>query len=107
MYNWRTGERRIRSGPVYERTRTVGEPAEGSHHAYVVSNGEHRLKLHSKVSKHVETPLQETFLDTLRYFTKQKMWEFMYLDDREWLSEAMLNGTLDVAHDDSYQPETC
>ena len=98
----------MRSGPFYERTRTVGEPAEGSNYASGVSNGEHRVKLHSKVSKYVEAPLPETFLDTLRSFTKQSMWDFMHLnDDREWISEAILNGTLDVAHDGSYQTEIC
>ena len=83
MYARQTAERRMRRSPVYKRTRTVGEPAEASHYASVVSNGEHRLKLHSKVSKHVETPLPEIFMDTLRYFTEQKMWDFMHLDDRE------------------------
>ena len=63
----------MRSGPVYERTRTVEEPAEGSHVAAVVSNGEIRVKLHSKVSKYVETLLSETFLDTLRFLTNQNM----------------------------------
>ena len=33
-------------GPVYERTRTEGDPAEGSHYASGVSNGEHMVKLH-------------------------------------------------------------
>ena len=108
MYERQTGERRTRSGSVYKRTRTVGEPLEGSHYASVVYNGEHRVRLHSKVYKHVETPLPATFLATLRYFTNQKMWDFMHLDDDgEWISEAILNGTLDVAHAGLYQPETC
>ena len=34
------------SGPVYERTRTEGDPAEGSHYASGVSNGEDMVKLH-------------------------------------------------------------
>jgi hypothetical protein len=58
------------------------------------------------VSKHVEAPPPENFLDALRSFTNQKMWDFMHLDDDgEWISEAIRNGTLDVAHDGSYQPE--
>ena len=40
----------MRNGPVYERTRTVGEPAEGSHYASVVPNGYHRVKLRYKVT---------------------------------------------------------
>ena len=34
------------------------------------------------------------------------MWDFMYLDDDgEWIMEAILNGTLGVAHDGLYQPK--
>ena len=98
----------MRSSPVYERTRTAGEPAEGSHYAYIVPNGESRVKLHFKVSKHVDTPLPETFLDTLRYFTNQTIWNVAHLDNNgECISEGILNCILDVAYDGSYQPETC
>ena len=53
----------------------------GSPYASVVSNGEHRIKLHSKVYKHVDEPPQVTFLNTLVYFTNQKMWGFVHLDN--------------------------
>ena len=34
------------------------------------------------------------------------MWNFMHVDeDGEWIAEAILNDTLDVAHNGSYQPE--
>ena len=96
----------MRSGPVYERVGTLEEPAEGTHYATVTSHGDDRVKLHSKVAKHVEVPLPESFPDTLRFYTNQNMWNFMNLDDQgEWITEAILNGTLDVAHDGSYQPE--
>ena len=98
----------MRSGPVYERTRTAREPLEGSHCAYVVSHGGDRVKLHSRVSKYIEALLPEKFLDTLRSFTNQKMWDFMHLDnDGKRISEVIRNGTLDVAHDGSYQQEIC
>ena len=72
----------------------------------VTSNRDNRVKLHSRVSKYVEKPLPESFLDTLKLFTNQTMWYFVYLDnDREWITEAILNGTLYVTHDGSYQPE--
>ena len=47
-------------------------------------------------------------MDTLRSFTHQNMWDLsMYLDDDgDWILETILSGTLDVAHDGSYQPET-
>ena len=106
VYEQQTIERRIRSGPVYERTRTVVDPVEGSHYTHVISNGDDRVKLHSRVSKYVESPLSEKFLDTLISFTNQNMLDFMPLDDdREWISKAIHNNTLDVAHDGSYQPE--
>ena len=96
----------MRSGPVYEKTGTVGEPVEGSHYASVISHGDGRVKLHYRVSKYVKEPLPDVFLDALRAFTNQNMWDIMYLDDdRECILEAILNGTLDVAHDGSYQPE--
>ena len=70
---------------VYKRQRserrTVGETSECSHYASVVSNGEPRVKLHSKVSKHIEAPPPATFLDTLNYFTNQKMWDSMHLEN--------------------------
>ena len=58
------------------------------------------------LSKYVEGPLLERFLDTLRFFPSHNMWDFMCLDnDEEWIKVAILNGTLDVAQDGSYQPE--
>ena len=71
----------MRSGLVHERIGTTGEPAVRSHYTSVVSNGEHRVKLYSKVSKHVEAPPPATFLDTLNYFTNQKMWDSMHLEN--------------------------
>ena len=57
-------------------------------------------------SKYGEGPLPESFMDTLKLFTNWNMWDFMYLDDdREWITETILNGTLDVVHDGSYQPK--
>jgi hypothetical protein len=80
-YEQQTGEIGMRSCPVYKRTRTVEEPGEGSQDASVFSNGEHSVKVHSTESRHVETLLLATFLEKLRYFTNQKMWDFMHLDD--------------------------
>ena len=99
VYVPRTGERRTRSGPVYERERAVEEPAEGTHYATVTSHGNDRVKLHSKVFRYVGATSPDTFLDTLNSFTNQRMWNFMHVDeDGEWIAEAILNGTLDVAH---------
>ena len=53
VYEQQTIERRIRSGPVYERTRTEVDPVKGSHYTHVISNGDDRVKLHSRVSKYV------------------------------------------------------
>ena len=62
----------------------MGEPAESPQYALVVTHGDTRVKLHSRVSKHVEVPLSEEFLDTLRLFTNENMWDLMHLeDDRE------------------------
>ena len=47
----------MRNDLVYERTRTAGDPAEGSQYAYVISHGDERAKPHSRVSKYVEAPL--------------------------------------------------
>ena len=106
VYGQQTGEKIMRSGPVYERTSTMGEPTEGSHYPYIVSYGDGRVKIHSRVSKYVEAPLSGNFLDTLRSFTNQTMRDFMHLDnDGEWISEATHNSTLDVERDGSYQPE--
>ena len=83
------------------------EHAEGLHYALVISHGNDRVKLHSRVSKYVEESLSERFLDKLRMFTNQNMWDIMYLyNDGEWILEAIINGTLDVAHACLYQQET-
>ena len=97
----------MKSGPVYERVGTVEAPAERTHYATVTSHGDDRVKLNSRVAKYVEGPLAHNFLDTLRLFTNQNMWDFMYLDDDgEWILEAILNSTLDHLHDGSCQLET-
>ena len=102
----RTGERRMRSGSVYERERTVEGPTKGTVYATVSSHGDDRVKLHSRVCKYVEATSPDNFLDTLKSFTNQRIWDFMHVDgDGEWITEAILNGTLDIAHDGSYQPE--
>ena len=96
----------MRSGLVYRRIGTVEDPSDGTHYASVTSHEDNRIKLHARVSKYVEGPFPESFLDTLRLFTNQNMWDFMYLDDDgEWILEAILNSTLYVVHDGSYQPE--
>ena len=72
----------------------------------VTSNGDNRVKLHSRVSKYVEKTLPESFLDILRPFISKNIWACIYLDnDREWILETILSNTLDVAHDSPYQPE--
>ena len=94
------------SSLVYARVSTVDDHTEGTYCATVTSYGDNRIKLHIRLSKYVEVPLSDSFLDTLRSFTNQKMWDFMYPDgDGEWKTEQLLNGTLDIAHDSSHQPE--
>ena len=85
----------MRGGPVYKGLGTVEDPAERTHYALLISHGDNRDKLPSRVSKYVEGPLPASFLDTLRLFTNQNTWDFMCLDDDgEWILEAILNGTL-------------
>ena len=99
-------DRRIRNGPVYKRAGTVTDPVEGTYSVSITFYGDNRVKFHSRASKYVEGSFPESFLHTLRLFTNQNMWDFMYLDnDGEWRTEAILNGTLDVAHVGSYEPE--
>ena len=62
LYVPRTGDRMIRSGLVYDRERTVNEPAQGTHYATVTSHGVDRVKLHSKAFKYVRTTPPDTFL---------------------------------------------
>ena len=71
----------MRSGPVYERTGTVEAPIEGMYYASVISHGDTRVKMHSRVSKYAEVLIPESFLDTLRSFSNQNRWDLMYLDN--------------------------
>ena len=76
---------------MYERVGTVEDPAEGLHYATVASYRDNRTKLHYRVSKYIEGPSPESFLDILRLFTNQHMWDFMYLgNDGEWITETIL-----------------
>ena len=85
------------SSLVYKRLITVDEPAEETHYASATSHGDARVKLHSRVYKYDEVPLPDSFLDTLRSSTNQKMWDFMYPeDDEEWTTEVLGNGNLDI-----------
>ena len=105
-YEPRTDDRVIRSSPVYKRAGTVEYPAEGTWYTSVTPHGDNRVNLHYRVPKYVEGSFPENFLYTLRSFTNQNSWDFVYLDnDREWILEAICNDTLDVAHNGSYQPE--
>jgi hypothetical protein len=106
VYMLRTGDREMRSVPVYTRDNMANGPAEGTHHASVTSHGVDRIKMHLRASVHVEPAPPNSFLGALRSFPNQKMWNHMYLDeDGEWIVHALLNGTLDIAHNGSYQPE--
>ena len=68
--------------------------------------GGEKYKCHSKCKKFQETEQPRGFLETLRSFPNQQMWKEMRVDeDGEWILEALLEGTLDIAHDGSYQPE--
>ena len=66
VYVPRTGKRRMRSGPVYERVRTVEGPAEGTHYATVTSHSDDRVKLHSRVCKYAEATSPDNFFNTLK-----------------------------------------
>ena len=45
-------------------------------------------------------------MDTIRSFPNQGMWKEMRVDgDGEWIRESLIEGTLDIAHDGSCQPD--
>ena len=82
-----------------------GQPP-GGHYASVISFGEGKCKRHSLTKIFTEPEQPNNFLDALRSFPNQKMWSNMQLDeDGKWILEALMEGTLDIAHDGSYQPE--
>ena len=83
VYVLQLGDRITKSGPVHERIGAVEDPVEGSHYATVASHVDNRVKPHHRVSKYVVGSSPESFLDTLRLFTNQHMWDVMYLDDEE------------------------
>ena len=91
---------------MYKRAGMVTDPVEGTYSVSITFYGDNRVKFHSRASKYVEGSFPESFLHTLRLFTNQNMWDYMYLyDNREWITEAILNSTLDGVHNGSYQPE--
>ena len=106
VYVARVGRMEMQSGQVYEKTGERSGQAPGYYHTSIVSFGEEKYKRHSKVKKFHEPDQPRSFLDTLRSFPNQGMWEGMSVDkDGEWILEALMEGTLEIAHDGSYQPE--
>ena len=96
----------MRSGQLYEKTKEREGPAPGSHYASVTSFEENRCKYQSKVTRFSAPAQPVDFLETLRSHPNQEMWREMRVDeDGEWILEALLEGTLDIAHDGSCQPE--
>ena len=58
------------------------------------------------LANQVEEETPTTFLETLWSYPNQEMWEHMYVDgDGEWIEDVLVEGTLDISHDGSYQPE--
>ena len=49
---------------------------------------------------------EKSFVEELRSFSNHRMWDNMWVEgDGEWIAESLQLGTLDIAHDGSYQPE--
>ena len=91
---------------MYEGDRRANGSAKGTHYASANSRGVDRIMMHLRVSVYVEPSPPNSFLDALRSFPNQKMWNHMYLDeDRDWIVHTLLNGTLNIAHNESYQQE--
>ena len=91
---------------MYEKIDERGGPAPGSHYVSVTSFGEDRCKCQSKTARFCEPSQPTGFLETLRSYPNQGMWREMRVDgDGEWILDALMEGTLDIAHDGSYQPE--
>ena len=107
LYTKDAESRQLRSGQAYMRQDTGADAQSFTDYAAVVDVSADMVKLHS----HTPCPTQEgdpelSFLDVIRSYPNQGMWSNMYVDgDGEWVEEAILGGTLDVAHDGSYQPE--
>lgn len=73
VYASQTGDRMMRSGPVYERVGTAEDPADWTYYAAVTSHGDSRVKIHFRIAKCVGGPFAESLLDILRLFTNQSM----------------------------------
>ena len=91
---------------LYEMTEVRNGQAPGEHYASVIDFGEGKYKRHSTSRMFKEPEQPRSFLDTLHSFSNQKMWAGMSVDeDEEWILDALMEGTLDIAHDGSYQLE--
>ena len=96
----------MRSGQRYKKTEEREGLTVGTYYATVISFGSDTYKCQSWATLPTEPTLPSSFLDVLHSVPNQEMWSGMSLDeDKAWILDVLLEETLDISHDGSYQPE--
>ena len=78
----------------------------GQKYASVVHIDELTVSLHPTAFKYVPAATPQSFLETLRSFENQSLWDHLVLDgDGEWIREGLLTGSLCIVSDETYQKD--
>ncbi len=96
-----------RYGKKYNWIRTASGVWPGTFYASVTMRDETCVILHLTSRVPEELPVTKSFLKTLEPFGNSSLWENLSVDgDREWIGQAVWMGSLCIAHNGSYMPET-
>ena len=100
--------RQLCSELTYYRQQVLQNKDDHTHYASVIQCADDKFRIHSHVlAIQAEEVTPATSVETLQSYPTQEMWENLYVDDNgEWIEEGLMTGTLDIAHDGSYQPKT-
>jgi hypothetical protein len=96
-----------RFGKKYDWLRAEPGRHTGNCYASVTMSNATCAILHSAAKVPVEVPSPSSFLETLQSFGNGSLWDNLSVDgDGEWIGQAVISGSLRIAHDGSYMQET-
>jgi hypothetical protein len=96
-----------RYGKKYDWVRTEPGGHTGNFYASITMSNVTCAILHLTAKVPEELPSPASFFETLQSFGNSSLWDNLSVDgDGEWIGRAVRTGSLCIAHDGSYMPET-
>jgi hypothetical protein len=107
IYRHRRTGLRTRYGKKYNWVRTDQGGHPGNFYASFTMSNETCAILHLTARVPEELPSPASFFKTLESFGNSSLWDNILVDgDGEWIGRAVRTGSLCIAHNGSYMPET-